>query len=153
MTFSDYLQRVILMNRMKTTNNITAPASHCVLPRRIFLILIISSLLCACNQQENELQDQQGDRQSSSLADTPQAPGVRFANFKNSTLTIDPTLFPADGERLFLKLSRQNAEILYIGRVQQYMPISIKVDHLLDEEQLRYELFTEKNTVFGIITL
>ena len=141
------------MKHIQMTPTITPSSNTCAILIRHLLGLIFLTVLLACNQPENDVTVEQNDRPSPLLADTPQAPGMGFANFKNATLTIDPTLFELNEGPLFLKLSRGNGDILFLGRVQQHTPLSLKVDHLLDEEQLSYELFTEKTTVFGTIAL
>jgi hypothetical protein len=79
---------------------------------------------------------------STKLVDNPAPAEMNFANFKSKTFSIDTSLLAFSGDRLFLKLNRQQGEVLFLGEINRYRPFSMTVEIRLDDTQLHYELFT-----------
>lgn len=93
---------------------------------------------------------------SSLLTDNTVLSGSNFANFKLKKVTIDPSALPLSGSRIFLKLSRQTGDVLFLGEIERFHPFHLEVDLLLDDKSLSYELFSNDasdTTQSGVIPL
>lgn len=121
---------------------------------KVVVILFFLSLY-ACGGEENA-DTSAASEHSSRLTDNNVPAGMSFTNFKHETFSMDPSLLALSGNRLFLKLNRQEGEVLFLGEIDRYRPFSISVEVRLHDTQLHYELFTDDvndNTQFGVISL
>ncbi|MDH3559476.1 MAG: hypothetical protein OEN52_00800, partial [Gammaproteobacteria bacterium] len=60
------------------------------------------------------------------------------------------------GQHTYLKLSRPDGELLFLGEVDPTQPYDLSVHLVPGDDHLRYEVFTESpldDTVFGEILL
>lgn len=93
---------------------------------------------------------------STRLSENTLPTGMDFSNFKDATVSIDPSALSLIGNRIFLKLSRDNNELLYLGEIDRYQVLSISVQVPLSDTKLFYEIFTDNTidqTIFGIFIL
>jgi hypothetical protein len=80
---------------------------------------------------------------STALKDNTAATGANFANFAIATVTIPVQDVAYAGARRFVKLSRTDGAVLFIGEVAAGVPFSIKVDAPLGQRRFLYEIFSE----------
>lgn len=93
---------------------------------------------------------------SSLLADNPMPVGTSFANFKNRNISINPSALAISGDRIFLKLSRQSGEVVFLGEIDRFSPFNLHVNLQLDDSYLNYEIFSNSSndeTLTGVISL
>ena len=94
---------------------------------------------------------------STALADNSVPVGVSFENFDVATvpmLALNQYVF--SGQHTYLKLSRPDGELLFLGEVDPTQPYDLSVHLAPGDDHLRYEVFTESpldDTVFGEILL
>jgi hypothetical protein len=94
---------------------------------------------------------------STALADNSVPVGVSFENFDVATvpmLALNQYVF--SGQHTYLKLSRPDGEMLFLGEVDPTQPYDLSVHLAPGDDRLRYEVFTESlfdDTVFGEILL
>ena len=127
---------------------------------QLYKIALIALLLfihaCAINEETNESNASEVVNTSSLLADNPLISVTDFDNFKNKTISIDPSALPLSGSRLFLKLYQEGGNIVFLGEIDRFSLFSMEVSILLDVNSLNYEIFSNDvsdNTHFGMILL
>jgi len=113
-----------------------------------------------CQQGDSAESDQEINKDthlmSSRLSDNSISENTSFNNFKDTTIHFDPSPLAFNGDRLFLKINRDNKEVLYIGEINRYQLFRINIQIPLDDAQLYYEVFTNDIndiTQFGVIEL
>ena len=128
--------------------------------KKFYRLALISLFLLmhACGTQEDttDVTTTVNTNVSSLLTDNPLASAKDFNNFQNKTIAIDPSALPLSGNRLFLKLYRDNNDIIFLGEIDRFSLFSIEINILLDVESLNYEIFSNDNSdiaQFGMITL
>ena len=125
---------------------------------RVMTILVIATLF-GCKQGEetgSSSPSSQQNTSSSLLSDNKLPVEAVVDNFEMKTINIDPTMLPFGGNRLFLKLSLQSGEVLFLGEIDRFSPFTLQVDLLLDVSSVNYELFSdspEDEMQTGVITL
>lgn len=122
--------------------------------RRILYPLLILTLLSGCGGAEDETGAT--ETHSKTLLDSPISAQASFENFDLSIVTIDPSLFPLMGERLFLRLTLSNGALLFLGEISRHQTVEIPINVSIDNNTVHYEVFSdfpEDKTVYGEITL
>lgn len=123
------------------------------LSKAVVIILLLTFYGCA----EEEISAAPTSQNTSSLlADNPLPAGTSFDNFKTKNITIDPSALALSGDRIFLKLSSQSGDILFLGEIERFRLFNLQVNLRLDEDLLNYELFTNNYndaTQYGLIIL
>ena len=94
---------------------------------------------------------------STALADNSVPVGVSFENFDVATVPmLALNQYAFSGQHTYLKLSRPDGELLFLGEVDPTQPYDLSVHLAPGDDRLRYEVFTESpldDTVFGEILL
>jgi len=94
---------------------------------------------------------------STALVDNPAPDNVSFDNFDVATvpsLSLDQYTF--SGQHTFVKLSRPDGELLFLGEVDASRPYDLSVHLAPGDDRLLYEVFTESSldeTIFGEVLL
>jgi hypothetical protein len=94
---------------------------------------------------------------STALVDNPAPATASFENFDVATvpsLPLDQYTF--SGQHTFVKLSRPNGELLFLGEVDPTRPYDLAVHLATGDDRLLYEVFTESSldeTIFGEVLL
>jgi hypothetical protein len=123
---------------------------------------LLLALLGGCGGGDGGSQQSAGDGAllapaSTALADNSAPAGVSFENFDVATvptLTLDQYVF--SGQHIYLKLSRPDGDLLFLGEIDPTQPYDLSVHLVPGDDRLRYEVFTESpldDTVFGEILL
>jgi hypothetical protein len=94
---------------------------------------------------------------STALVDNPAPKTASFENFDVATvpsLPLDQYTF--SGQHTFVKLSRMDGELLFLGEVDPTRPYDLAVHLATGDDGLLYEIFTESSldeTIFGEVLL
>jgi len=94
---------------------------------------------------------------STALVDNPAPDNASFENFEVATLpslSLDQHSF--SGQHTFLKLSRTDGELLFLGEIDATRPYNLSVHLAPGDDRLLYEVFTESpldKTIFGEVLL
>lgn len=128
----------------------------------ISMLTLISSFVflqaCQGGGSSDSEQGENNDTQlnSTRLSDNLISENTNFYNFKDTTIRFDPSSLAFSGDRLYLKINRDNEEVLYLGEIDRYLLFTVKIHTPLDESLLYYEVFTNDindTTQFGVIEL
>lgn len=90
------------------------------------------------------------------LRDNSVSHSESFDNFTRFNIALDISKFNLVGENIFLKLSKEDSAVLFLGQVNKYQVYELTVDLPLGNSRVQYEIFTESNLderVLGEITL
>lgn len=125
----------------------------------VFILFFLAG--CATEEISEEAQAEASmlppiQNHSTRLTDNSLPTTVKFDNFKDAKFYFDPTSLSFIGNRLFLKLSRNEKEVLYLGEIDANSIFYINIQIRLDDSELHYELFTNNDndiTQFGVVKL
>jgi len=104
------------------------------------------SLLIACDGTAISGKAPNGQRlqmgATSPLVNSAGSATKTAVSFRRATVSIKPSQFYLNGDRLFLKLTRPNGESLFIGEIQRRIDSNISVLVPKIDTFINYELFT-----------
>jgi hypothetical protein len=84
-----------------------------------------------------------GSGTSTALKDNSAATGANFSNFATAAVTVPVQDVAFAGARRFVKITRTDGAVLFIGEVATGVPFSITVDAPLGQRRFLYEIFSE----------
>ena len=67
---------------------------------------------------------------------------TKAARLRHATISIQPSQYYLNADRLFLKLTRPNGDTLFVGEIQRRIDSDISVMIPEDDRFINYELFT-----------
>ena len=107
------------------------------IPRWKFFLIALLLTLSGCAEEDASTTN---GKISTFLADNKLPVGTSFANYDSKHVSISPPAIT--GDKLFLKLSRESGETLFLGEVDRFLVFNLLVNVLLDEKLLKYEFFS-----------
>lgn len=97
-----------------------------------------------------------GGGTTSALKDNAPGAGARYGSFATRTVTVPVEQHAFAGRRVFVKVSREDGQVLFLGEVAPSMPFAVNVQVPVGATHLDYQIFSESGTdqiVFGEIPL
>jgi len=93
---------------------------------------------------------------SSALKDNAPGTAARYDNFGTRLVTVPVEQHAFAGRHVFVKVSREDGQVLFLGEVVPAMPFNISVQLPVGAARVDYQIFSESNAdqiVFGEIPL
>lgn len=93
---------------------------------------------------------------SFALKDNAPGAAARFDNFGTHLVTIPVDRHAFAGRRVFVKVSREDGQVLFLGEVAPALPFTVSVQVPVGVTRVDYQIFSESGTdeiVFGEIAL
>lgn len=123
----------------------------------ITFLMIVSIMISiyGCGKEEKD-ESVPSSITSTKLSENSVISGLIFSNFKSTNFILDPSELYFSGDKLFLKINRDNNEVLYLGEINRFRVFSINLQVRLSDTKIHYELFTNDisdNTLTGVINL
>lgn len=120
----------------------------------ILPLLAFTFLIPSCKEDESSTTPP--TIQSTALRENPATVHAPIINYTSHLVTLDTSMLEPTSGRVFLKLFHRNGDVLYLGVLQTDRSITLKVDVLLDDKSLNYEIFSDDHnmqTLSGILTI
>lgn len=80
---------------------------------------------------------------STALKDNAPPPNANFSNFAPVRVSVPVETVAFSGARRFVKISRPDGSVVFLGEVAPGVPFSVTVDAPLGPERFLYEIFSE----------
>lgn len=97
-----------------------------------------------------------GSGGSPALADNSPGSKARFDNFGTRPVTVPVEQHAFSGRHVFVKVSREDGQVLFLGEVAPSLPFTVSVQLPVGSTRVDYQIFSESGTdeiVFGEIAL